>query len=322
MYRKLFECIDAGGENCPCYLAATGDCITCSRLSGKEYCDCVWRGVCIYNEFVLNNKKVNNPRKEFSAQIERKKIYRDDLTVYVLNVGKGMALKSCRPGSYIFARSSKTEKFYDVPISIMYSDIEKGQIHIAIKVISAKTKKLTEEKDFFEIRGPYRNGLHGLKSIEKAFDGKTLIIARGVGIAPAIQLINEIYKKSKIELIVDTTKTNRELIRDYLDNFDIQIRYMNLEDHDDEITIAELIRKEEYSLISVFASDYFTMLFGNIARENKPKAGLLLSNNFNICCGEGICGACSVVNDKGETIKMCKCQMNGEEVLRRRTVYE
>ena len=34
-------CIDAGSENCPCLLAASGDCITCSRLQGKDCCDSV-----------------------------------------------------------------------------------------------------------------------------------------------------------------------------------------------------------------------------------------------------------------------------------------
>lgn len=322
MYQKLFECIDAGGENCPCYLATTGDCITCSRLSGKDYCDCVWRGVCIYNEFVLNNKRVNNPRKEFSAQIESIKFYEQDLAVYVLNVGKGMALKCCQPGSYLFVRNSKIEEFYNVPISIMYSDIEKGQIHVAIKMISSKTKKLFEENDSFLIRGPYRNSLQGLKSIKKAVDGKTLIITRGVGIAPAVQLINAIYHKSKIELIVDLTKITRKLVEDYLDNFDIQIRYMDYDNQDDVITISELIKKENYSLIAIFTSDYFVTLFGDIVKKRKSDVDLLISNNSNICCGEGVCGACTIVNEKGETIKMCKCQMRGEDVLRRRTVYE
>jgi hypothetical protein len=67
--QKLLNCIDAGTENCPCYLAVTGDCLICSRLQGKDYCDCNWRGVCIYNEFMQGNGKVNNPRRDFEAEI-------------------------------------------------------------------------------------------------------------------------------------------------------------------------------------------------------------------------------------------------------------
>ena len=36
MTYKEEVCIDAGSENCPCLLAESGDCITCSRLKGKD----------------------------------------------------------------------------------------------------------------------------------------------------------------------------------------------------------------------------------------------------------------------------------------------
>ncbi|NFG18899.1 sulfide/dihydroorotate dehydrogenase-like FAD/NAD-binding protein, partial [Clostridium botulinum] len=49
MEYEIKDCIDAGSEYCPCHLAETGDCILCSQLSGKKFCDCInWKGVCIY----------------------------------------------------------------------------------------------------------------------------------------------------------------------------------------------------------------------------------------------------------------------------------
>ncbi|MDD3168570.1 MAG: hypothetical protein PHC91_03775, partial [Eubacteriales bacterium] len=94
--RKQINCIDAGSENCPCYLAVTGDCLICSRLQGRDYCNCNWRGVCIYNEFVQGNRKINNPRRDFEAQIIEKKFYKEDLVVYILDVDQGFAMKAGR----------------------------------------------------------------------------------------------------------------------------------------------------------------------------------------------------------------------------------
>ena len=54
--QRSMDCIDVGSENCPCYLALTGDCLICSRLQGKDYCGCNWAGVCVYNEFIQGNK--------------------------------------------------------------------------------------------------------------------------------------------------------------------------------------------------------------------------------------------------------------------------
>lgn len=44
---EVIDCIDAGTEFCPCHLAEEGECILCSQLHGKCFCDCVnWKGVC------------------------------------------------------------------------------------------------------------------------------------------------------------------------------------------------------------------------------------------------------------------------------------
>ena len=62
-------CVDAGTENCPCSLADTGDCLICSRLNGKDKCDCHWAGLCIYNEFIQNDGKIRNKRRYIEAEI-------------------------------------------------------------------------------------------------------------------------------------------------------------------------------------------------------------------------------------------------------------
>ena len=63
MKYEIIDCIDAGTEYCPCHLAETGDCILCSELCSKTFCDCVnWKGTCIYikNSFGM----VKKPKKE------------------------------------------------------------------------------------------------------------------------------------------------------------------------------------------------------------------------------------------------------------------
>ena len=69
MVNQRLECIDAGSEYCPCYLAETDDCIICSHLQGKEFCDCNWNGVCVYQDFCWLNEKKKDIRKTIEAQI-------------------------------------------------------------------------------------------------------------------------------------------------------------------------------------------------------------------------------------------------------------
>ena len=317
MSYSTYDCIDAGTENCPCYLALTGDCLTCSRLQGKECCDCNWKGVCIYNEFKQGNGRVNNPRKEFAAGIVRKKMYLDDLAVFVLDVGKGFAIKAGSPGSYVFLRGQKDTRFYDVPISVMHADVERGQIHVAIKILSIKTKALLEEEEAFVLRGVYRNGIQGLAAIlpRNLKSARILLIAKGVGLAPAILAAETLSHRNTVDLVVDTEKISTELVSDYLgerglDHGDGKIhklRYLSLGDPADRPELRRII-EEGYDSVALLVSDHFIAEIGEMVREILPQAKQACSNNFHLCCGEGICGACSLITEGGETIKMCKCQ--------------
>lgn len=333
---EIQNCIDAGSENCPCYLATTGDCLTCSRLQGKDYCDCNWKGVCIYNEYIQGNRKVTNPRKDFEAPIAQIKFYKNDLVVYALNVGKGFAIKSSRPGSYVFIKNCESSSFYEVPISIMKADIEKGQIYLAIKIISAKTKALTLEKNKFIIRGIYRNGILGMPSImqKKQANQKILIITKGIGIAPGILATQYLSHKRRVDMLIDTDKISKELISDYFKtNVDLEtdkndnkedvdgiIKYMDFAEISALTEFKDILEKNKYDGVLILTSDYYIDTFGKLVIETLPNANLAISNNFHLCCGEGLCGSCSFVTVKGDTLKMCKCQLSGEEFLEKRGI--
>jgi hypothetical protein len=179
------DCIDVGSENCPCYLALTNDCLICSRLQGREGCDCNWKGVCVYNEFIQGNRRVNNPRTDFATEIVYRKNYLDDLIVLGLRVGKGFAIKASRPGSYVFLREKNSESYYATPLCVMEANIEDGIIAVAIKIISAKTKTLAKAEGSLMIRGIYRNGVLGIDSITSKHvkDKKILVVAKGIGLS-------------------------------------------------------------------------------------------------------------------------------------------
>lgn len=289
-------CIDAGSENCPCLLAESGDCLTCSRLQGKDCCDCNWRGVCIYNEYIQNGKTIRGRRTNRKTRILKKIWYGDDLVVLALQVSKGFALKASRPGSYVFLKQCGQNDCYSVPISVMRSDPEKGVIHLAVKVMAGKTKDLAAAEGELEIRGVYRNGLLGVSGILTKKPQKVLCITKGIGFAPAANYNKWAYGKDTVDMIIDLDKINQELVNDYLADCPVNsIRYMELS--------PDFACPKDYDVVLLLASDYF------LRSIYIPEGRKVCSNNFHMCCGEGICGACTMVDRDGKSHKMCKCQM-------------
>ncbi len=317
MEGSFFECVDAGSENCPCYLSLTNDCMTCTRLKGLDYCDCRWTGVCIYNEYIWNRKQAKNPRNEIKVKIIDKKTYDDQVVVYILKTDKYLAQRFKYPGTYIFVRNPEDQMMYDVPISIMYVDVEKDEIHIAIKIISVKTKKIMEANETLIIRGPYRNGLLGLKSLKNVMNGKMLILCKSMGIAPAVKLIKYFDKNCEMDLIADRNRLSCSFAEAYLSDTQVNIQNMNFKNQKDLDFIKTMVIKRKYDEIVILTSDKYIRIFDDLLKSIPYNNVYAVVNNFNMCCGEGVCGACSFMTEEGEVIKMCKCQMKGEEVAKR-----
>ena len=312
-------CADAGTAHCPCALAETGDCLICSRLAGRDECGCSWAGVCVYNEYIQNDKVVRNRRESRAVPIVKKIRYGGDLLVMVLKVSKGFALRAAEPGSFVFINSSGENDFFNMPVSVMKADVENERLYIALKVLSGKTKKAAEATESIQLRGVYRNGLLGGGTSELGEDrrngGRWLIITKGIGFAPAVNLLNWADGRVSVDMISDLEKVSEEMFEDNMrecmeksgDN--INLRKVPLQE------IIPSLSEEKaavYDRIILLASDYYIRTIAE--KMEVPYHKLVFSNNFRMCCGEGICGACSHVDSAGKVSKMCKCRGSYEVI--------
>ena len=357
-------CADVGTRNCPCPLAETGDCLVCSRLSGARECSCRWAGVCVYNEYMQNGSMVRTKRKARSTGILQRLWQGDDLLMLQLRVPRGFALEASRPGSFLFLKPSGAPEMTSVPVSVMAADVEHESLWVILKIISAKTKALAACEDFLEMRGIYRSGLLG-KGVAGMLDlhdpgisvrKRWLILTKGVGFAPAVNLIRWAAGRIDIHVIADPEKVGDDVIRQQfrawrpeghrseggrfrlefqslaklleqlaaaspLQQTDSITTALHTSDsittappatalhtsgsHDPDLN-APCLQQTDYDRIFLLASDYYIKRLSAVMKI--PPEKLVFCNNFHLCCGEGICGACGHVDAEGNLRKMCKCR--------------
>lgn len=337
MQNKNIKCADAASENCPCWLAETGDCLVCSRLSGKDECDCDWTGVCIYNEFILNNKKRALPRaEEIFEIIEASELKEGGFTILKIACGRGFALKCLNPGTHIFIRPNEREKYYDTPLSILAADHTAGTLTVCFRVISAKTKALAQcaVGSKVTVRGPYRNAITGLP--RRMSEHRILLIASGAGIIPAIFASNILSRNNNIELVAGGGTAEKQLMRLYLDenagscpdeiifrdfSSESSNRYCtcdgngrisvsntnaNTNSNGNGSKLADILQNRNFNDIIILGNVNFTQSIKETA-EKFSDAHIAVSNNAPMSCGEGICGACSYDTSDGRHVPRCKC---------------
>lgn len=362
-------CADVGTRNCPCPLAETGDCLVCSRLSGARECSCRWAGVCVYNEYMQNGSMVRTKRKARSTGILQRLWQGDDLLMLQLRVPRGFALEASRPGSFLFLKPPGAPEMTSVPVSVMAADVEHESLWVILKIISAKTKALAACEDFLEMRGIYRSGLLG-KGAAGMLDlhdpgisvrKRWLILTKGVGFAPAVNLIRWAAGRIDIHVIADPEKVGDDVIRQQFrawqpeahrsESGRFRLEFQSLaklleqpaaasplqqtdsittappatalhtsgstapappatalhtsDSHDPDLN-APCLQQTDYDRIFLLASDYYIKRLSAVMKI--PPEKLVFCNNFHLCCGEGICGACGHVDAEGNLHKMCKCR--------------
>lgn len=318
------NCIDCGTEFCPCKLAETGECILCSQLQGEHFCDCLnWNGVCIYQELYNNGMKAKKGRSTYCCEVKYLK-KDDEIIIIKIEIPHKLALDLVKPGGYIFIRTDKNQ-FFDIPISVMDSDIDNNILSLAIEIRGIKTKKLLniKENDIMQIRGPYWNGVFGQKNIEKQHDGNNiLVLARGIGMAPMVPVIRRLKNNNNnIDIYVDKGSFKYDFSKEYIEKYNCIEKETNLLNkgllsEEGKFIIKNSIIDKDIKLIHIAGADVLTYRVIEYLDELDRK-DILLSccNNFKMCCGEGICGACTARYSGHRVKRFCKLQIDPRNIF-------
>ena len=332
-----YKCVDRGSLRCPCALMEAGQCYTCN-MSRKGKCDCSidWQGVCPYNEFLQGGGvpaiKGGLP-EEFTAEVLSVKKYSDQLAAVRLGVGRGFARRCRCPGSFVMASALGCR----VPLSVLQTGWgqgnrhstgdcredtqcigacredtqhwDRGWIEIAVQPAGPKTKELLKSCSkegacdngklscVWKISGPFEAGL---LNRERLRAGEPLtVIAKGAAIAPFINMKESFLQGTQVKLLVDDDKLKEDFLVDYL--ADCPWEKVSLAE--DEGKILDAI--DEAAQVMLLASPYYTERFLGMRLERKDD--IITANHANMCCGAGICGACSYTDKYGVTVRRCRC---------------
>ncbi|NRT70977.1 sulfide/dihydroorotate dehydrogenase-like FAD/NAD-binding protein [Clostridium beijerinckii] len=323
MVKEAIDCIDAGTEYCPCKLAEYGQCLTCSQCQGEVFCDCLnWKGVCIYQELHNNGNKAKEGRKTFECSVVEVQNYNDKLVIIKFKAPHKLVIDLVKPGSYVFIRTDGNN-YFDVPISIMNSDIENDTIMVAVEIRGVKTAKLLDIKTGgnIVIRGPYWNGVFGIKNILAQKNNKALVLARGIGLAPMIPVVKKLISQNNdVRIIIDKDPFEENFSEEILSEYKIKVSECSLLDKGKLSDHAKVLINDSIkggtNFIHVAGADILTYSVINYLSDiNRNDVSLSCCNNFKMCCGEGICGACTSRFSGHRVKRFCKEQADPRSIF-------
>ncbi len=319
---RILDCVDCGTEYCPCYLAESGDCLICSQLQGKEFCDCLnWKGVCVYQEYIWNRSRMKEGRKSLQADILKVEQAAESVFLLTAGVYSTLARELNQPGAYVFLRYPEAPGIFDTPMSIMTADPVAGTVTMAIQVKGVKTKNLSKLNGRVLIRGPYWNGLLGLKNINGLVNSKALLAVRGIAQAPAVPVARKLRSNgNKVIVLLDPGRANLDFAAPLMSELGCTVKTISLLDKNLQVPAwaLEEIRKkiEEHDIKLVYSGGTEKLHEGlsNLLGKLERQIFLICSNDARFCCGEGVCGSCHIRLPGGQRVKTCKTQIDPLEI--------
>lgn len=325
---KISDCIDAGTDYCPCNLAEVGECIMCSQLQGKVFCDCKnWKGVCIYQEYVWNHMRAKPSRELFCGRVLGAEEVAADVLLLTIQVNRTLARELNHPGAYVFIRSLNPQVYSDIPTSVMKVDERLETIVFAVQQRGVKTKYLFDrclkkkEKEVI-FRGPFWNGIIGLRHIKSLQNGKALLLVRGIGQAPAVPVAQKLIQGgNEVEILLDKGKIGSDFTASLFQDMGchvVQKEVLALEKlalrEDVAALLREKIEKDGVQLIYCGGPDFLAQGVSKIIQEVGGDVELACSNNAKLCCGEGVCGSCQIRLSDGCRVRSCKTQIAPRDI--------
>ena len=299
----FYKCIDAGSKYCPCELAHSLDCISCSHLSGKDYCDCNWNGVCILYEYYMNNMESKNPRNYYEGLVIDKKSLGDNLYLLKIKTLGALIEEMNTVGAYVFINKTKDKSYYNVPMSI--SCMDKEHIYIVYDEIGPKTKGIFKG-DRLSIKGPYFNGIIGVRKLSNIKNSNILILGRGLGQSSIILAIEKLRRENKIYLFIDKGKTSSTYALDFIGKENIYIREIDFFQNKGVEELGTFLKEKKIDVVFSAGSEMLQRKIKSIIDNLNLDIKWFVTNNNILCCGEGICGSCIRKSSTGNRIKTCK----------------
>lgn len=251
-------------------------------------------------------------------------MYEQDVLLIKFKVPHKLAIDLVPAGSFIFIRTDDSNVYFDVPISILDSDINTDTISIMIEIRGIKTKKLLEIKpgDNINIRGPYWNGIFGIKGIKNLKNSKALVLARGIGMAPMMPAIRKLLNSNnEVTVVVDKEPFKDIYVKDYLESYKIKpieetIFVKGELTNKAKVLIKDYIDKEDVKLIHIAGADILSYkLIEYMDEINRKDILLSCCNNSKMCCGEGVCGSCTQRFSGHRVKRFCKVQTDPRNVF-------
>ena len=140
-----------------------------------------------------------------------------------------------------------------------------------------------------------------------------MVILDGLSQVNSIDVIRRLIRNNnEVEVFINEYGKRLEIVEEKIKSMGININLFNLQNKEE--ILENYLKNNKVSFVYSCGLIYFNKHILQLVDSIDENIKFAIPNNNLICCGEGICGACTVRLNNCR-IKTCKAQMNGRDFL-------
>lgn len=160
------------------------------------------------------------------------------------------------------------------------------------------------------------------KNIERQKNNNVLVLGRGIGMAPMVPVIRKLKNNNNnVDVYIDRGNFKDNFSKEYIRKYNCVEKETNLLNkgllsEEGKFIIKNSIADKNIKLIHIAGADVLTYRVIEYLDElNRKDILLSCCNNFKMCCGEGICGACTARYAGHKVKRFCKLQTEPRNIF-------
>lgn len=203
-------CPVCGSDQCPCVLSTLEECLVCSHLQGKDFCDCHWNKYCVYIDFLHNKKDFQKNSQNFLIPVRLLTLESNGFILYLTAPESVLSRVKTLDSVFLESQQKPGKRF---PAVVLTTYPEHGIIPLAVKPLTAQEKYFLSDSREFDLSLHWKPAVLGLTQLQGITRKNVLVVAEGFGQLLADSLVKNVLLPNRNEATVLLTNAHTLIIQ-------------------------------------------------------------------------------------------------------------
>lgn len=194
------KCSSYGSIDCPCVLSVLKECLVCSHLQGKEFCDCQWSKYCVFINYLHDKKDFQQANQDYLVPVRYLDMGSSGYRVFL--IAPKPVISGARNLHYVLLKGAPRDEM-EIPAVMLTAYPDHGIISLAARPQNEAGKDILLNTSSFNLSYSTKTAITGLDRLREINRKNVLVMAEDFGLLLADELVcNHLLPGNRVSVLL------------------------------------------------------------------------------------------------------------------------